>query len=138
MPKDNNRLDLNADLEKLSGDFLKDVEAATKEVKARKQADAEKDRRNAVRKKDKRTSTIIVAVATVVLMFVAYFAVAARQPEAASTVQYSAPQRLNPPIASRSGNTAGQRPTAPRLAPPATAQNTQPQPPPNEYVNEPM
>lgn len=137
MPKDNNRLDLNADLEKLSGDFLKDVEAATKEVKARKQADAEKDRRNIIRNKDKRTSAIIIAAAAVVLILVAYWTVSARQTDVPAPVTVTVPQRLNPPMTSRSA-TNGQRPTAPRLKPPTTVTSQQPQAPPNEYEPDPM
>ena len=138
MPKDNRRLDLNADLDKLSHDFLKDVEAATKEVEDRTRADAEKDRRRATKAKDRRTSTIIIAAATVVLILVAYWAVSARTPEPVAPVAVTVPQRVNPPMMSRSA-TVAQRSTAPRMRPPAaTANYQQPQAPPNEYEPEPM
>lgn len=138
MPRDSHRLDLNADLENLAGDFLKDVEAATKEVKARKEADAAKDRRKAVRAKDRRTSLIVIAAATVVLILAAYWMVSAREPQQVP-VAVVAPQRVNPPIStSRSAASVGQRPTAPRLTPPTSASTQRPQRPANEYDTEPM
>ena len=139
MPKDSSRLDLDGDLDKIAGDFRKDVEAATKEVKARKQADAEKDRRNVIRNKDRRTSLIIIAAATVVLILVAFWVVSARQPGSTSAAYTAPKQQLNPPIAtSRSATATGQGTTAPRLRPPTSAGNQQPQRPPNEYETEPM
>jgi len=139
MPRDNHRLDLSSDLDRLASDFLKDVEAATKEVKQRKAADAAKDRQNAVRAKDRRTSMIIIAAATVVLILVAYFAVCAREPQQPPVMATAAPQRVNPPITSRSAATVGQRPTTARFTPPpATAKTQQPEQPANEYEPAPM
>lgn len=139
MPKDSTRLDLNADLDKIAGDFRKDVEAATREVQERKQADAAKDRRNVVRNKDKRLSLVIIAAATLVLILVAFWVVNARQPGSTSAAYTAPKQQLNPPIAaSRSATATGQRNAAPRLTPPTSTGNQQPQRPPNEYETEPM
>lgn len=76
---DNKRLDLNADLERMTSELLKDVEAATKEVKTRKAADAAKDRRNAIKEKDRKTQMIIIAIAAVVLLAVGIWFTFGRQ-----------------------------------------------------------
>jgi cytoskeletal protein RodZ len=124
---DDNRLDLNDDLQKLSGDLLKDVAAATEEVKQRKESDAAKDRRGASKEKDRRNSIIIIAAAAVLIIVIAYWLVFARQPQAQPTPTYTAPQkdtRMRPPT----GNTVPRTP--PRPAP--TNNNNQSNPP-NEY-----
>ena len=125
---DNDRLDLNGDLDKLSGDLLKDVKAATEEVKLRKAADAEKDRRSATRDKDRRLSLIIIAVATIVLIMIAYWVVVARQPDGGAGTAYTRPKTAPPPITQPT--VAPKRP--PRPAPGGRANNQQDAPP-NEY-----
>jgi len=97
---DDNRLDLNGDLDKVAGDFRKDVEAATKEVKQRKAADLEKDRRSATRVKDRKLSMIIIAVAVLVLLLTAWL-VSARSPQATPPVSVpstNANPKVNPPV----------------------------------------
>lgn len=76
---DDKRLDLNADLDKMTSDLLKDVEAATKEVKSRKAADKEKDRRRAIKEKDRKTQVIIIAIAAVLLLAIGIWVTFGRQ-----------------------------------------------------------
>lgn len=77
---DDKRLDLNTDLDKMASELLKDVEAATKEVKQRKAADRERDRRNAIKEKDRKTQFIIVAIAAVVILAFGIWFTFGRQP----------------------------------------------------------
>jgi len=129
MPDNKNRLDLNEDIGKLAGDLLKDVQAATQEVKQRKASDAEKDRRNAARQKDRRLSTIIIIAAAVVLMAIAYFTVFARPSGEQAHLTLTEPQKHNTRIVQPNGN----RP-APRTPPrPASDPNNNQSNPPNEY-----
>jgi hypothetical protein len=125
---DDNRLDLNEDLQKLSGDLLKDVAAATEEVKLRKASDAAKDRRTASKETDRRTSIIIIAAATVLIIIIAYWLVFARQPQAQPTPAYTAPQH-NTRMPARTGNTVPRTPPRPA---PANNNNNQANPP-NAY-----
>ena len=109
---DDDRLDLDGDLDKVAGDFRKDVEAATKEVKQRKAADLEKDRRIAVRAKDRKLSMIIIAGAVLVLLLTAWL-VSARGPQATSPVSVpstNANPKLNPPVSTTNTPKAPPRP----------------------------
>jgi hypothetical protein len=113
-----NRLDLGADLDKVSKDFLKDVEAAAKEVKQRKAADREKDRRSATRAKDRKLSVVIIAAAVLVLILIAWM-VSARAPQATTPI-------VAPSTAANPKITAPVVRTAPPKAPvrPATGQDS--------------
>jgi len=124
---DDKRLDLNQDLEKISSDLLKDVKAATEEVKQRKASDAEKDRRNAAKQKDRKTSIIIIAAAAVLMVVIAYWVVFGRQPQEQATPNYTPPQ-TNSRVIPRPGGGALPR-TPPR---PGPVRPSQPNPP-NEY-----
>ncbi len=106
---DDDRLDLSSDLEKVSKDFLKDVEAAASEVKQRKAADKERDRKVATRAKDRKISMAIIAGAALVLIALAWWLVFARQPQNTEPVRPPvtvANPKLNPPV---------NRSTAPRV-----------------------
>jgi hypothetical protein len=72
------RLDLSGDLEKVAGDLLKDVEAATNEVKKRKQTIAAQESREAEAAKSRKTSLILIAVGTVLVLLISYWVVFAR------------------------------------------------------------
>lgn len=120
---DDNRLDLNADLDRVAGDLLKDVEAATKEVKTRKAADREKDRRNAVKDKDRKTSVIIIAVAAIVLILIASWMTFGRQP-AGTPVSSNAVTQQNSKINIPASNVSNV-PKAPPTAAPARRGNNQ-------------
>ena len=126
---DDNRLDLNGDLDKLSGDLLKDVRAATEEVKHRKASDAEKDRRKDVRERDRKLSIIIIAAAVVVLIVIAYFTVFARQSGGQVPLTRTAPQVRNTRIVPPTGINPGPK-APPRSAP---NPNNNPPNPPNDY-----
>ena len=106
---DNNRLNLGADLDEVSKDFLKDVEAATKEVKQQKAADREHDRRSAVREKDRKLSMVIIAVAVLILILIAWM-VFARGPQATAPV--GIPNTANPKV-----NVPVVTPTIPKAPP---------------------
>jgi hypothetical protein len=125
---DDNRLDLDGDLQKLSGDLLKDVKAATEQVKQRKASDAAKDRRTASKEKDRKTAIIIIAAATIVILIVAWCVMASRPAPAPPNPAYTMPQ-TNTRIAPRRGNAV---PTAPPRRTPAQPNNNQSAPP-NEY-----
>ncbi len=126
---DDNRLDLDGDLKKLSGDLLNDVKAATEEVKQRKASDAAKDRKTATKETDRRIAIIIVAAAAVLMILIAYWLVFGRQPQQQANPNYTAPQ-ANTRMVPRPGGGAVPR-TPPRPAP-AQPNNNQ-SPPPNEY-----
>lgn len=116
---DDDRLDLNADLDKVGGDFLKDIHAATEEAKKRKASDIATDRRNAGREKDRKTSAIIIAAAAVVLLVIAYFAVFAKEP-APVAPPVNNPQSINTKV----NPVAGRVTPAPQAPPrPTPAQN---------------
>ncbi len=66
-----NRMNVSGDLDAL----LRDVQAATEEVKQRQDADKQKDIQAAEKQKTKKSSLMIIAVATVVLLVAAYFVV---------------------------------------------------------------
>lgn len=125
---ENNRLDLNGDLKKLSGDLLKDVAAATEEVKQRRASDAEKDRRNATKKSDRRVSVILIAAAVVVLIAISYFVNASSSRQAPVSTNYVAPQKVTR-ITPRTGTVL---PKAPPKPMPRSNNNVQTNPP-NEY-----
>lgn len=111
---DDNRLDLGADLDKVSSDFLKDVEAAAKEVKQRKAADKEKDRRIATRTKDRKMSAVVIAVVALLLVLTAYWLVFARAPQATTPVALpstAANPKINSPAVTNTAPKAPQRPT---------------------------
>ncbi|MGI6296805.1 MAG: hypothetical protein ACOX3G_12085 [Armatimonadota bacterium] len=116
---DDNRLDLNSDLEKVSKDFLKDVEAAASEVKQRKAADRERDLKVATRAKERKVSMAIIAGAALLLIALAWWLVFARQPEAAEPIRPPvtvANPKLNPPV---------NRPAVPRPHPQRNQQGDQ-------------
>ena len=71
---DNKRVDLGGDLDQL----LQDVKAATDEVKQRQDADKVKDARDAKKEQSRKISGLIIAVAAVVIVVIAYFAVFAK------------------------------------------------------------
>jgi len=112
MPDNNDRLDLNADLDKVADSFLKDVEAATKEVKQRKAADIQKDRQNAIKSKDRKVYVIVIAAAVVLLIMIASWLSFGRQSgtpvPAAAPVQQNA--TINPPINNANAPKAPPRP----------------------------
>ena len=115
---DDKRLDLSADLDAVTGDFLNDVKAATEDAKKRKASDAAADRRNVVKEKDRKISAIIIAAAVVVLLAIAYWAVFARQPDTVTNAPVVSPQKVNAPISTRV------TPQAPLpMTPPAPARN---------------
>ena len=110
---DNNRLDLDSDLEKVSKGFLKDVEEAAKEVKQRKAADQEKDRKAVERKRDRKLSAIIIVAAAVALIFLGYW-MFARPVEPAKPIQPPinvANPKVNAPVTTTTQPRAPVRPS---------------------------
>jgi len=75
---DDNRIDLDSDISSITGDLLKDVQAAAAQVKKRKKDEAAKDARDAEREKSKKLQMIIIAAAAVVIILVSYWLVFAR------------------------------------------------------------
>jgi len=114
MPEDN-RVDLSGELDGL----LKDIKAATDEVKARQDADKVKQAKTAESASTRKIQTIIIAAAAVVLVVIAYFVVFARGPETAgqsqtTTRQTPAPIQMTAPPKAQPGPTATPRtPSAP-------------------------
>ncbi|NLN76510.1 MAG: hypothetical protein GX139_09375 [Armatimonadetes bacterium] len=99
---EDNRLDLSSDLEKVSKDFLKDVEQAAKEVKQRKAADREQDRRVVTRARERKISIAVISAAVILLLGIAYWLVFARQPQNAVPVNQPvtvANPKVNLPVA---------------------------------------
>jgi hypothetical protein len=80
----NNRIDLSDDFSGISDDLLKDVQAATAEVKKRKETIAAQEAREAQAVKSKKTSLILVAVGTVLVLLISYWIVFARSDEGTS------------------------------------------------------
>lgn len=68
---DMRRMDMSNDLDSL----LRDVKAATEEVKQRQDDDKRKEARAAQKEKSRKMSTIIIGVAVVALFVLAYFVV---------------------------------------------------------------
>ena len=92
---DDNRLDLNSDLDKVADDFLKDVEAATKEVKQRKAADKQKDIQTATKARDRKISIVVIAAAVVALIVIASWLAFGRQPAQEVVVNRAVPQQTS-------------------------------------------
>lgn len=92
---DGKRLNLSEDLEKITGDLLKDVQDATEQVKKRKAADKARDEQNAEKSKSNKTSALIIGIAAVVLIIVAYFVVFAKpgEPENPGTINGAVQQK---------------------------------------------
>lgn len=78
---DDNRLDLGGDLDKLTGDLLKDVTAATAEVKKRKEKIAAQDAKEAEKTKSRKTQMLLVAIGAVVVLIISYLMVFAKPQE---------------------------------------------------------
>lgn len=94
-----NRIDLSDDFSALSDDLLKDVQAATAEVKKRKETIAAQEAREAQAAKSKKTSLILVAVGTILVLLISYWIVFARSDEGASTQSSAGSGVQNPPAA---------------------------------------
>ena len=75
MPDNNNRLDLSSELEKVSGSFAAELNAATSEVKKRQDADKAREASQADRAKSRKISAIVIAAAAVALILLSYFIV---------------------------------------------------------------
>lgn len=86
-----NRLNLSHNLDQLDEDFLKDVQAAAKEVKKRQEADKVKEVNDAKKAKTNKYSAIIIGAAAVILILIAYFVVFGRQDNATPVTQVTAP-----------------------------------------------
>lgn len=82
---DNNRLDLDSDLDKMATDLLSDVQEATEELKKRHAANKAKDERNAKRAQSTKSSAVVIAIATVVIVLLAYWLVFAKSNDSAGT-----------------------------------------------------
>lgn len=72
---DNNRLDLGSELEKISGSFAADVNAAAAQVKQRQAADKAKEAKQADKAQSRKMSAVVIAVAAVVLLLMSYWIV---------------------------------------------------------------
>ena len=75
MAGDQNRLDVDAELDQAHKSMAADLQAASAEVKQQQDADKAKEQKQAVRGRSRKTSAVIVAVAAVVLLLVSYFIV---------------------------------------------------------------
>jgi len=75
MPDNDNRLDLSSELEKVSGSFAADLNAAASEVKSRKDADKAREAIQAGKAKSRKISAVVIAAAAVVLLLLSYFIV---------------------------------------------------------------
>lgn len=123
---DDNRLDLTVDLDKLGTDLLKDVKAATEQVKQRNADDKAKEAKSAEKEQSKKLQVVIIAAAAVILLIVAYFTVFAKDdasaPATHSTVVPGAQSNTSAPIrtpgvtqpgASRTNRPANANPAVP-------------------------
>lgn len=111
---DDNRVDLSNNLDQLEGDLLKDIHAAAEEVKKRQESDKAKEIREAKKAKSNKSSALIIGIAAVVLIVIAYFVVFAKPNDDSSTsnTPYTAPKitvNNNPPAPQKPAVT----PTAP-------------------------
>jgi hypothetical protein len=75
MPDDNSRLDLSADLNQAKSAFLNDMEIAAEQVKDQLKAAAENERKQAQAARSKKMSALVVAVAAILLVVIAYWVV---------------------------------------------------------------
>lgn len=75
---DNNRLNLSNNLDQLDEDLLKDIHAAAEEVKKRQESDKAKEVKEAKKAETNKQSALIIGVAAVVLLVIAYFVVFAK------------------------------------------------------------
>ncbi len=93
------RIDLSDDFSLISDDLLKDVQAATAEVKKRKETIAAQEAREAQATKSKKTSLILVAIGTVLVLLISYWIVFARSEEGTSSQLGAGGGVQNPPAA---------------------------------------
>jgi len=75
---DDNRLNLSEDLDQLQADLLKDVKAATHEVKQRHAAIKAQEVTEASRAKSRKTQMLLVAIGAIVILLLSYWMVFAR------------------------------------------------------------
>ena len=69
---DDNRINLSEDLDKIANDVLKDVKAATDEVKQRQEAIKLDGQRDSDKARSRKLSALIVGIAAVVIVLLAY------------------------------------------------------------------
>lgn len=81
---DDSRINLSGDLDQVASDLLKDVKAATDQVKDRKAAIAAQDALEAQKSKSRRMSALLVGIGAVVVLLLSYWVVFARPDGAAS------------------------------------------------------
>jgi len=94
-----NRIDLSNDFSVISDDLLKDVQAATAEVKKRKETIAAQEAREAQALKSKKTSLVLVAIGAVLVLLISYWVVFARSDEGTSGQLNAGIGGQNPPAA---------------------------------------
>ncbi len=108
---DDNRLNLSEDLEKLTGNLLEDVKAATNQAKQRQAAVKQAERQSAERAKSRRLSAIIVGIGAVVILLLSYWIVFARPdrggPAPVARGTQSSQGQGAPKVAIKSPGTAG-------------------------------
>lgn len=139
MPDRDRKLDLSADLGDMHADLLKDVAAATEQVKKRQAADRAKEAEQAAKASSRKTSALLVAIGAVLVLLVSYWIVFARQGSPQETVSGGS----GSPTASQTQTVNGQiqppivtpAPTAPpaRIAPPVGRDSQASQRPPEGY-----
>ncbi len=82
MPDNNKKLDLNA----IDNDFLRDVQAATEQVKKRQADDKAKAVNEAKSAQSRKTSALLIAIGAVVVFLLSYWVVFGREGGAESDV----------------------------------------------------
>ena len=110
---DDDRLNLNEDLDKLAGNLLTDVKAATDEVKQRQAAMKQAEDQSGARAKSRRLCAILVGVGAVVVLLLSYWIVFAR-PDGNGPSQAACGPR----------SSQGQRPPKVAITCPGTARST--------------
>ena len=85
---DDNRLDLSVDLDKIGEDLLADVKKAAEEVKSRQASDKEKEARSVEKEKNRKISTVLIAVGVIIAVVIAYFVIFSGKAQAPPPTSY--------------------------------------------------
>ncbi|MHB9037883.1 MAG: hypothetical protein ACYC64_14590 [Armatimonadota bacterium] len=132
---DNDRLDLSMDVDKIGDDLLKDVKAATEQVKKRRDTDKAQEAKSAEKAKTRQLSAIVIAAAAVVLVLIAYFVIFAKPdaPAGSPTGPYTQTQTPTPAIKPPGAPTAVPSTTPPARPMPSTGRGSQTNHPSDDY-----
>ena len=114
---DDRRVDLSHGLEEASNDLLDNVRAAAVEVKRLQDAGARKEANEAQRAKSRKTTGLVIAAATLVLLVLSYWMVFVRAdspaPSVAGQASSSQSTKINNPVAPNATTATGTTPPRP-------------------------